>query len=267
MLDQTPNTASDTTTQTAAESTTSTQATTTQTDGTATTGADKTSATATQQTTEEQFPKSVVERMIKDRLKGVQGYKEAYEAMVEAGVVDKNQFASPADVVAFIRQQATRAQTQQTQGAQPDPRIAVESAATKAARSEGMDVRIEIAAEDLAKDPLYSDILDHMDDLKPMARLLGGGKDAVKKAYLAIAGDAALDRHAKAVEARTIANLEAKRNKGVETGDAGGEAAALGVTADEMRFYAEVFGINDPKRIKALKEADDLSAYQRTKKK
>lgn len=260
-------------TQTAATTANAAQTTQTQTSQTQTSQTQTTNqagaANAGQQSgqAEKTFTQADLDRIVKERLdresKKHSPYKDAYEAMMEAGLIDKESFASPADVINYIKQ--AQVQTAKTKAEQTgDTAEFAKLTAQNAAKAEALDVRIDFAAESLAeKDPLYADVLDHMDEVRPIARLFGGD---VKKAYRALFGDELAKKQSAAMEAKILADLEAKKGRGVESGDAGGEGAALGLTAEEIKFAKAIYGMT-PQEWAAFKKTDNYGDYQKMKKK
>jgi hypothetical protein len=229
------------------------------------TSSTQTSAGDTGQTkqVDKSFTQADVDRIVKDRLdretKKSGGYKQVYDALREAGYIDKD--ANPAEVLSALQQKRIDDAAQSGNTTE-----VARQTAMQAAKSEAMDVRIELTAQDLAeKDPLLADIMDRLDEVRPLARLLGGDKAAVKNAYLAIQGEAFLERFAKQHEAKTLANIEAKQNRRVESGDAGGDGEKLGLTSDELQV-AKMLDM-DPKEYAAMKKTADVGSYQKMKKK
>ncbi len=234
-------------TQTASVTTPSAAASTTtpapQTTGTATTGAATTSATPTGKT----YTDADVQRMIQDRVKNLGEYKDVLEALADGGFVPKG--ASPSELKNMLAQ--ARAEQASQSG---DPTEQYRLTAQTEAKSAAQDVEIRVEARLLAeKDPLYSDLSDPavVKEILPYARMYGGD---VKKAYRALYGEQWAERVKSQTEAKLMADLEAKKSRGSESGDSGGESAALGLSGDEASLARNVFGM-DPAKYKAYKDA------------
>lgn len=198
-----------------------------------------------------------VQKMIKDRIRRERQEREKFEGVYKAlrqkGVINTD---NPDEVLAW-------AATYTPEG-EPDPIQAAKFEADKVARSTAMDVRIEMKAEEAAKDPLYAELSDHevVQDLMPLARQLNGD---VKAAFRAKYGDVYEQRREAMLEAKITSNIAAKANKKVESGEAGGEAEKLGLDPSVIAM-AKARGI-DLQKLAALSKVKNLDDYEKLKKK
>ena len=167
---------------------------------------------------------------------------------------------------ALSRWEAQQTQAYVDQGV--DPAIAQQMAAIQAqtlqAKQGLFDTRLDVEearlGSQLEKDGLAQDWTEIRDDVRDFARKTGLG---LEQALYAVAGPKLMQKIRSNTETATLARVQERAKRGVESAEGGGELEKLGLSTEELAF-ARGSGY-DPKEYAALKNASDLDSYLKLK--